>query len=936
MLFHFLFSCLLSPPLCVLFRDPPTEIARVGAQQALYYLTTMPFTGSSSPSIRTLFFSVLCCATSGSTAPILSFPLNSQVPPVARIGETFSFVFADTTFTSSDGSSLSYSLTDPPPWLSFDNDSRELYGTPQEEDVESGTVIGVNVTLLAVDSTGSTPDDATLVVSRNQAPSVQIPIPVQIQSFGNYSEPSSIIYSPEENFAFAFAAGTFVDPDVPELEYYSVLIDNSPLPAWLSFDAETLGFAGTTPPFSSLVEPPQTFSVKLIASDVVGFSATSVNFSIVVGTHTLTTDQPNITLNGTAGEPLLYDGLVGSIELDGLTADVSQVDVTLEGLPAWLSFDQASWKISGTPSDTAQSTTFNIMMQDAHADVLNITVSAQLATAGSLFQSTFPSLAVKPGSNFSFDLSTYLVNPSTLDVTTDVQPATSWIYWDASSLTLSGDAPSSAHKSTVTVTFTVAPELNSKSRRAAERQSQQLVIQIDPAAKITSSFIISSPTSSISSASSTSASTDVATSGSASSTPEIKWTIIAIVMSVIAAIAILALLGIRCCARKRSKQNSHSTLSPAIRTDPFPEETYIHTPGLPVNSPDPQRTASAKEKDQSPNSQEVTSSPAPAGFGLGAFFANDTQPSMASTPARKVKDFLGASLRSLRVVHVLPLNRRMSTGSDLPDEGHSYHGALDLESSGPPRIMLNPNNETSFRDALESSLPAMQDNSLQITPETAYSADRRRRMSRRISMVKSVQQPTTSTTQRGGYETDPFTNIHVAGSIISPLSPHNSISSFSVQHISPVTPSSLLDRPSFPLASSLVLPDTAATSSRPLRPAHSQKSFTSTASSSINSMRSQTHKLGRKVSAQAKGAIFKLQSPKRKTYAAWGKHQHSRVASTKARRRDPVLEDDESAASPAVGGSRSISSPTMAAGRRSGIGSRNGTSGIGEFTSPRI
>lgn len=151
-----------------------------------------------------------------------------------------------------------------------------------------GTVVGVNITLIATDSTGSISDDATLVVSRGQAPSVQIPMSEQIQTFGEYSEPSSILYSPQESFEFAFASDTFADPDATVLDYYSVLLDNSPLPAWLSFDAGTLAFTGSTPPFSSLVEPPQTFFVKLIASDVVGFSATSVNFSIVVGSHTLT------------------------------------------------------------------------------------------------------------------------------------------------------------------------------------------------------------------------------------------------------------------------------------------------------------------------------------------------------------------------------------------------------------------------------------------------------------------------------------------------------------------------------------------------------------------------------------------------------------------------------------------------------------------------
>lgn len=76
-----------------------------------------------------LLLSAIFRATLVHSTPTLSFPINSQVPPVARIGEPFSFVFSDTTFTSSNGASLSYSLTNPPSWLSLDSASRKFSGT---------------------------------------------------------------------------------------------------------------------------------------------------------------------------------------------------------------------------------------------------------------------------------------------------------------------------------------------------------------------------------------------------------------------------------------------------------------------------------------------------------------------------------------------------------------------------------------------------------------------------------------------------------------------------------------------------------------------------------------------------------------------------------------------------------------------------------------
>lgn len=71
---------------------------------------------------------------------------------------------------------------------------------------------------------------------------------VQIQSFGTYSAPASILQYPEHEFEFAFAQNTFSDHTTSDLDYYAVTIDNSPLPAWVSFDPDTLTFVGPRHP----------------------------------------------------------------------------------------------------------------------------------------------------------------------------------------------------------------------------------------------------------------------------------------------------------------------------------------------------------------------------------------------------------------------------------------------------------------------------------------------------------------------------------------------------------------------------------------------------------------------------------------------------------------------------------------------------------------
>lgn len=216
----------------------PSRLHEVRTQRALCYDTVLSVA-------RTLVLLTLSRAAAVvQAAPTVSFPVNSQVPPVARISQPFSFIFSSSTFTSSSASTLSYSLTDPPSWLSIDSDSRTLYGTPQDGDVAAGTVVGVPIVLVATDSTGSTSQNATLVVSRDAGPTVEIPVSDQIQSLGAYSDPASILQYPENPFKIAFAQDTFTDPMSSNLNYYAITIDNSPLPAWVSFDPEHTRICG--------------------------------------------------------------------------------------------------------------------------------------------------------------------------------------------------------------------------------------------------------------------------------------------------------------------------------------------------------------------------------------------------------------------------------------------------------------------------------------------------------------------------------------------------------------------------------------------------------------------------------------------------------------------------------------------------------------------
>ncbi|KAI1178660.1 hypothetical protein F4777DRAFT_81911 [Nemania sp. FL0916] len=395
------------------------------------------------------------------------FPLNSQLPPVARVAEPFSFAFSPLTFSSD--TKMSYTLADgAPAWLSLDSASRTLSGTPDDALIPpSATLVGVVITLVASDDTGSAAANATLVVSRGSAPVVRIPLEDQIEKFGPYSAPASVLLHPSTQFSFEFDPNTFGTntttngqsqvraQDIlrreenkaanrPELNYYAVSGDNAPLPSWIKFDAEKLVFSGKTPRSESLIEPPQRFGFRLVASDVVGFSSTSIDFSIVVGNHELTADDSVIELNATRGQKLEYKGLQDLLKLDKKKLGPQNISsITPDGLPPWLTFDKKSWEVSGTPNtlNDEKSTNVTIVVIDKFSDTLNVTLAINFHTK--IFLSDLPGLNMSSGDDFSFDLKSFLFAPMETLIRAEIQPGDAWIRFDDSSKVLSGTAPKS-------------------------------------------------------------------------------------------------------------------------------------------------------------------------------------------------------------------------------------------------------------------------------------------------------------------------------------------------------------------------------------------------------------------------------------------------------------------------------------------------------------
>ncbi|PHH87747.1 hypothetical protein CDD83_8454 [Cordyceps sp. RAO-2017] len=379
---------------------------------------------------------VLVLAQVAGGQPAISFPFNSQLPPAARVNKFFSYSLPPSTFTS-DSKKITYSLGEHPGWLAIESDGRRLYGTPTDADLPPGQVVGQTVQVIATDDKGPTTMEATLVVSRNPPPAVQIPMSKQIDSFGKFSAPSSVLFYPSTGFEFSFDRKTFGEQ---QFNYYATSGDGSPLPAWVSFDAPSLTFSGKTPPFKSLIQPPQAFDFRLVASDIVGFAASSLSFSIVVGSHKLTTDNPIISLNASWGSELVYKGLENGIQLDGKPVAPGDLDATTDRLPKWLSYDSRTARLQGSPGPGDHTTNFTISYHDPFADTLDVLVIVHVAS--SLFESTLDDMEARPGSYFEFDLSKHFRNPGDIDLKVTTSPQEDWLKVDG--FKLSGQVPKTA------------------------------------------------------------------------------------------------------------------------------------------------------------------------------------------------------------------------------------------------------------------------------------------------------------------------------------------------------------------------------------------------------------------------------------------------------------------------------------------------------------
>lgn len=263
-------------------------------------------------------------------APVNTSPHEGPLL-TAHTGELFSYSFDGKFIDPDEGDSLAYSLemldgSALPDWLLFDAQSRTLYGVGNDANLG---VLGFLVRATDGYHAAAVSYVQIQILVPNRAP--ELSTPLEDQSTGRGSA-----------FDYRLPWGTFTDPDGEALAYTATLSDGSPLPAWLTFDAETKSFTGVPAEYS-------TTSILVTARDA-GNLSTTASFNINVhnrAPYAYGIRDLGLGFGDAFHYEVWYDFSDPDVD-DSLTYSATLADGS--ELPSWLHFDPATATFDGIPS----------------------------------------------------------------------------------------------------------------------------------------------------------------------------------------------------------------------------------------------------------------------------------------------------------------------------------------------------------------------------------------------------------------------------------------------------------------------------------------------------------------------------------------------------------------------------------------------------------
>lgn len=374
--------------------------------------------------------------------PAIEFPLNSQLPPIAQVSNPFHFVFSGNTFSSVESDAIIYSISNYPRWLHLDSRNRALYGTPRLDDVGM-----VTFKLIGTDATGSTNMPVTIIVTTNPGTVLNEFASPLLAEDGELSDIASFSVHPSQLFSFSVDPDTFISPRENTM-FYATSTDNAPLPSWVTFDSATLEFSGKAPPAS------QIFNFSVIAADIEDYRSATSALKIAVSPHILSFKKVLLDFNATIGEHFNTSNLRDTLMIDGKPLEDDYLTSVNADFPNWLTLDEDTLLLSGTPPKSAKTDTAIISVTDIYGNIANITITItiRLQRGRPLFsEKVGGSYYIVAGEDFSYTFDESFLAGKSVHMDVDAKDSFPWMEYDAGGRTLHGRVPDEMETKIITV-----------------------------------------------------------------------------------------------------------------------------------------------------------------------------------------------------------------------------------------------------------------------------------------------------------------------------------------------------------------------------------------------------------------------------------------------------------------------------------------------------
>jgi hypothetical protein len=364
------------------------------------------------------------------TASLAAFSINVTIanspptisgspPRTVTVGQSYSFT---PTASDTDGDTLTFSISNKPPWASFDTATGTLSGAPVDTDAGQHGNIVITVT------------DGVLTDSL-------APFAIEV-SVAN--SPPTIDGSPQQTVivgqAYSFT------PTAGDTDGDALLFTISNRPAWASFDSATGAISGTPAP-----------------GDVGNYS--DVNITVSDGELTDTLGPFTITVTTSNSPPVISGSPPGTVAAGvGYTftptasdPDDDTISFSISNKPAWASFNTTTGRLSGTPgnADAGQYGNIVITVTDGEltdslaAFTIEVTAVNSPPTIGGSPPST-----VTAGQAYSFTPTASDPDDDTLSFSISNRPA--WASFDTATGAIGGTPGAGDAGSYSNVTITVS------------------------------------------------------------------------------------------------------------------------------------------------------------------------------------------------------------------------------------------------------------------------------------------------------------------------------------------------------------------------------------------------------------------------------------------------------------------------------------------------